>query len=76
MKRRTEGESLNELRPLNGKTIVLGISGGIAAYKACDLASGLKQMGANVHAVLTPNAKEFVSPLTFQTLTRNPAHGE
>ncbi len=76
MKRRSDGQSLMELKPLNGKTIILGVSGGIAAYKACDLASGLRQMGANVHVVLTSNAKEFVSPLTFQTLTRNPVHCE
>ncbi|MBX9878918.1 MAG: bifunctional phosphopantothenoylcysteine decarboxylase/phosphopantothenate--cysteine ligase CoaBC [Candidatus Obscuribacterales bacterium] len=74
--RRSDGESLKELKPLNGKTIILGVSGGIAAYKSCDLASGLRQMGASVHVVMTSNAKEFVSPLTFQTLTRNTVHCE
>lgn len=76
MKRRSDNESLKELKPLNGKTIILGVSGGIAAYKSCDLASGLRQMGASVHVVMTSSAKEFVAPLTFQTLTRNPVHCE
>lgn len=66
----------NEPGPLNQKTIILGVSGGIAAYKACDVASQLRHAGADVHAILTPNAREFVSLLSFQTLTRNPAHSE
>jgi len=61
---------------LTNKTIVLGVSGGIAAYKACDLASLMRHAGANVHAILTPAASQFVSLLTFQTLTRNAAHCE
>ncbi|MBI4532670.1 MAG: bifunctional phosphopantothenoylcysteine decarboxylase/phosphopantothenate--cysteine ligase CoaBC, partial [Candidatus Melainabacteria bacterium] len=65
-----------QLSPLNHKTILLGISGGIAAYKACDLASRLRKAGADVHAVLTPNAKQFVTPLSLQTITRNPVHCE
>ncbi len=60
--------------PLADKTIVLGVSGGIAAYKACDLASLMRHAGANVHTILTPAATQFVSALTFQTLTRNQAH--
>ena len=55
---------------------MLGVTGGIAAYKACDLASLMRHAGADVHAVLTSEACNFVSPLTFQTLTRNPAHSE
>jgi phosphopantothenoylcysteine decarboxylase/phosphopantothenate--cysteine ligase len=66
----------NELSPLANKTIILGVSGGIAAYKACDLASLLRHAGANVHAILTPHATEFVTLLSFQTITRNPAHSE
>lgn len=62
--------------PLANTTIVLGVSGGIAAYKACDLASLMRHAGADVHAILTPEACNFVSPLTFQTLTRNMAHSE
>lgn len=52
--------------------IVLGISGSIAAYKAADLASQLIKAGHEVHAVMTRSATEFITPLTLQTLTRNP----
>lgn len=56
---------------LNGKTVVLGVSGGIAVYKACDLVSKLKKIGLNVHVIMTKAAAEFVSPLTFQSLSQN-----
>ncbi len=56
---------------LNGKTILLGVTGSIAAYKAADLASKLVQRGASVHAILTQNATQFISPVTFETLTGN-----
>lgn len=56
---------------LTGKTVVLGITGGIAAYKSAYLASALRKQGATVHAVMTRNATEFISPLTFETLTGN-----
>lgn len=56
------------------KRIVLGVSGGIAAYKACDLVSRLKKRGAQVRVVLTKHACEFVPPLTFETLSGNPAY--
>jgi phosphopantothenoylcysteine decarboxylase/phosphopantothenoylcysteine decarboxylase/phosphopantothenate--cysteine ligase len=52
--------------------IVLGISGSIAAYKAADLASQLVKQGHDVHSVMTRAATEFITPLTLQTLTRNP----
>ncbi len=52
--------------------IILGISGSIAAYKAADLASQLVKSGHEVHAVMTRGGTEFVTPLTLQTLTRNP----
>ncbi len=52
--------------------IVLGITGSIAAFKAADLASQLTKQGHCVHAVLTRSATEFITPLTLQTLTRNP----
>jgi len=58
--------------PLNNKTIVLGVSGGIAAYKACDLASKLRQAGAEVTVVMTEAAQRFVTPLTFQSLVHRP----
>ncbi len=55
----------------DGKTIVLGVSGGIAAYKAAQLASDLGKTGADVHVIMTRNATEFVSPMTFETLVNN-----
>lgn len=61
---------------LKGKNIVLGVTGGIAVYKACDLTSKLVQQGANVKVVMTENAKQFVSPLTFQALSRNPVYDD
>jgi len=54
---------------LKGKVVVLGVTGSIAAYKAADLASKLVQAGASVDVVLTPSATEFVTPLTFRSLT-------
>jgi phosphopantothenoylcysteine decarboxylase/phosphopantothenate--cysteine ligase len=57
---------------LEGKTIVICVTGGIAAYKSCDLASKLVQAGADVHVLMTRNAEEFVRPLTFRALTGNP----
>ncbi len=57
---------------LINKIIVLGVTGGIAAYKAADIASKLVQAGANVRVVMTKSATEFVSPLTFRSLTNNP----
>ena len=56
---------------LQGKTIVLGVTGGIAAYKTATLASRLKQQHADVHVIMTRNAVQFVAPLTFETLTNN-----
>jgi phosphopantothenoylcysteine decarboxylase / phosphopantothenate---cysteine ligase len=57
---------------LAGKTIILGVAGGIAAYKASALCSRLAQAGAKVHVIMTKSATQFVAPLTFQTLSRNP----
>lgn len=56
---------------LDGKHIILGITGGIAAYKMANVASALKKMGADVHVIMTRNATEFITPLTFETLTNN-----
>lgn len=55
-----------------GREIVLGVTGGIAAYKSAELVSRLRHLGANVHVIMTRNATEFVAPLTFQTLSANP----
>ncbi len=59
---------------LQGKCVVLGVSGGIAAYKAAELLRLLVKAGAEVHVVMTRNAQEFIAPLTFQTLSGNPVH--
>lgn len=56
---------------MDNKKIVLGVCGGIAAYKACDLTSRLKKMGANIDVIMTKSATKFVSPLTFQSLSWN-----
>lgn len=57
---------------LDNKTIVLGVTGSIAAYKAADLASKLTQAGAKVEVVMTKSAAEFITPLTFRSLTHQP----
>ncbi|MCM2263686.1 MAG: bifunctional phosphopantothenoylcysteine decarboxylase/phosphopantothenate--cysteine ligase CoaBC [Desulfuromonadales bacterium] len=59
-----------------GKQILLGVSGGIAAYKAVELLRLLVKAGADAHVVMTRHAQEFVCPLTFQTLSGNPVHSE
>jgi len=56
---------------LRGKTIILGVCGGIAAYKAAALTSKLTQAGAHVRVIMTASAVQFVAPLTFQTLSRH-----
>ena len=56
---------------LKGKTVVIGVSGGIAVYKVCDVVSRLKKLNANVHVIMTKGACEFVAPLTFQTMSQN-----
>ncbi len=59
-------------RVLKGKNVVLGVTGGIAAYKAVELASRLTQAGAIVDVIMTDAATRFVAPLSFQTITRRP----
>lgn len=56
---------------LKGKTVVLGVSGSIAAYKIAGLASRLVKLGADVHVIMTENATNFINPITFETLTNN-----
>lgn len=56
---------------LKGKTVFLGVSSSIAAYKMCNLARMLTKLGAEVHVAMTPNAQNFVHPLTFETLTQH-----
>lgn len=56
---------------LKGKTVVLAVTGGIAAYKIATLASSLKKLGCNIHVLMTQNATNFINPITFETLTGN-----
>ena len=56
---------------LTGKTIVLGVTGGIAAYKSANMASMLVKLHADVHVIMTQNATHFITPMTFETLTNN-----
>ena len=57
---------------LRGKNIILGITGGIAAYKSASITRMLVKSGANVKVIMTPYAKEFITPLTMATLSKNP----
>lgn len=61
---------------LRNKKIILGVCGGIAVYKAIELLRLLTKAGADVHVIMTRAAQEFVTPLTFQTLSVNPVHTE
>lgn len=59
------------MESLQGKCVVLGVTGGIAAYKMADVASALRKTGADVHVIMTKNATQFITPITFETLTNN-----
>lgn len=59
---------------LNEKNILLGVTGGIAVYKAADLVSRLRKQNANVDVVMTEGAMEFINPMTFQTMSNRPVH--
>ena len=59
---------------LKGKNILLAVCGGIAVYKVVDVASRLRKLGANVHVVMTKEATNFVTPLTFQEISGNPVN--
>ena len=56
----------------SGKKVLLGVTAGIAAYKAAFLVRGFIKVGAEVQVVMTPEAKDFVTPLTLSTLSKNP----
>lgn len=66
--------SKGERLMLKGKNIALGVSGGIAAYKAAALTSKLVQAGANVKVIMTNSAQQFITPTTFQALSRQPVY--
>ena len=57
---------------LTGREIVLGVTGGIAAYKSAEIVSRLRKLGANVHVIMTKNATQFITPLTLETMSNNP----
>lgn len=59
---------------LKGKTVVLGVAGGIAAYKAVEVVSRLVKQGAEVHVIMTESATRFVTPLTFREISGRPVH--
>ncbi len=61
---------------LKGKKIVLGITGGIAAYKSAELTRRLVEQGAEVHVLMTKAAQQFITPLTLQTLSGHPVHAD
>ncbi|QQR79584.1 MAG: bifunctional phosphopantothenoylcysteine decarboxylase/phosphopantothenate--cysteine ligase CoaBC [Deltaproteobacteria bacterium] len=61
---------------LKNKTIVLGVTGGIAAYKSAEIIRSCVQKGADIHVMMTRAAKEFITPLTLQTLSGHPVHSE
>ncbi len=69
---RIDFSDLNSDRPLKGKKILLGVCGSIAAYKSVFLLRLLQKQGAEVQVIMTNNAKQFVTPLTFSTLSQNP----
>ncbi|HTR54942.1 MAG TPA: bifunctional phosphopantothenoylcysteine decarboxylase/phosphopantothenate--cysteine ligase CoaBC [Kofleriaceae bacterium] len=69
---RTDRAPRDPSAPLQGARIVVGVAGGIAAYKAAELVRLLDKAGAAVHVAMTPRAQEFVRPMTFQALTRHP----
>ena len=57
---------------LQGREVVLGVTGGIAVYKSAEVVSRLRKLGASVHVIMTKNATEFVAPLTFETMSNHP----
>ena len=57
---------------LTGREIVLGVTGGIAAYKSAEIVSRLRKLGTNVHVIMTKNATQFITPLTMETMSNNP----
>jgi len=61
---------------LKGKKVLLGVTGGIAAYKTASLVRLFIKAGAEVQIIMTPASKEFVTPLTLSTLSKNPVFSE
>jgi len=68
------GGGRRRMTTLSGKEIVLGITGGIAAYKGCEIVRALRKEGAGIRVILTASGARFITPLTLQTLSRNPVY--
>ncbi len=60
--------------PLTGKNVLIGVTGGISIYKTLDVISALNKLGANVKVMMTESAAEFVSPMTFEAMSKNPVY--
>jgi phosphopantothenoylcysteine decarboxylase/phosphopantothenate--cysteine ligase len=67
-------KTLEDLKPLTARRILLGVTGGIAAYKSADLVRRLRDAGAEVRVVMSQGAQAFITPLTFQAVSGNPVH--
>ena len=61
-----------EIPDVRGRHVVLGVTGGIAVYKSCEIVSRLRKLGVETHVIMTKNAAQFVQPLTFETLSNHP----
>ena len=61
-----------DLPDVRGRHVVLGVTGGIAVYKSCEIVSRLRKLGVETHVIMTKNAAQFVQPLTFETLSNHP----
>lgn len=74
MKSFSEAKGKQNLKSLKNRTILLGVTGGIAAYKSAELVRRFTDHGASVNVIMTGAAQQFITPLTFQTLSRNPVY--
>ena len=70
----SQKRNLKKNRPFSGRKVVLGVTGSIAAYKACGIVSRLRGLGAEVFVVMTESATHFITPLSLQTLSENRVH--
>ncbi|MEE8495383.1 MAG: bifunctional phosphopantothenoylcysteine decarboxylase/phosphopantothenate--cysteine ligase CoaBC [Xanthomonadales bacterium] len=73
---RARSEMLENIKPLMARRILLGVTGGIAAYKSADLVRRLRDAGAEIRVVMSRGALAFITPLTFQAVSGNPVHSE
>ena len=59
---------------LQGKKVIIGVTGSVAAYKTCELAASLKKHGAEIYVIMTDSAQKLITPLTFGALSGNPVY--